>query len=118
MRKILLTLALIVSFNTAVVAQNKLLNDLGLSLNLLLAGFFGSLLLVQKEGKTWKENIMTLVTGSFTAGYLGGFISESLNITSQYGMGTIGFLTGFGGYRLADLLLDKFLKNIKNDKSN
>lgn len=119
MRKILLTIGLIVSFNTAVVAQNKLLHDLGISLNLLLAGFFGALLLVRKEGKTWKDNVLTLVTGSFSAAYLAPFITETLNFTTQSALTFVGFVVGFGSIKIVEFLMEKYFKTqSQDDKSN
>ncbi len=96
--------------------QNKLLHDLGISLNLLLAGFFGALLLVRKEGKTWKENAMILVTGSFSATYLAPFLAETLGASSQNALTFFGFMTGFSSIKIVEYFMNKFLT--KTDDTN
>ena len=99
--------------------KNSLLNDLGISINLLLAGFFGALLLVRKEGKTWKDNLLTLVTGSFSAAYVAPFISETLNFTSQNALTFVGFIVGFGSIKIVEFLMEKYFKTqSQDDKSN
>lgn len=98
-------------------SQNRLLHDLGISLNLLLAGFFGALLLVRKEGKSFRENIMILITGSFTAAYVAPFIAETFGVTSQNAFTFFGFMTGFGSIKFIEYFMDKFIKNENNDNS-
>jgi hypothetical protein len=87
------------------------LTEIGISLNLLLAGFFGALLLVKKQGKTWKDNLMTLVTGSFSATYVAPFLLEMLNIQSKNASTFFGFLVGFGSIRILDLVINKYFKS-------
>jgi hypothetical protein len=88
--------------------KEDFLKEIGISLNLLLAGFFGALLLVKKEGKTWRDNLMTLVTGSFTATYVAPFALEMFNIKSQSASTFFGFIVGFGSIRILDLLITKY----------
>ena len=95
--------------------KNNFLNDLGISLSLLLAGFFGALLLVKKEGKTLKDNLLTLVTGSFSATYLAPFLIETLNIQSKNAETFFGFVVGFGSIKILDFIMEKYLKNKKNE---
>lgn len=95
--------------------KNSLLNDLGISLTLLLAGFFGALLLVKKEGKTLKDNMLTLVTGSFSAAYLAPFLIEILNINSKHAETFFGFVVGFGSIRILDFIMEKYFKNKKDE---
>jgi uncharacterized membrane protein YeaQ/YmgE (transglycosylase-associated protein family) len=95
--------------------MKDLFEDFGINISLLLAGFFGSLLLVKKEGGGWKQSIMTLLTGAFAASYLTPLILEPINVTNQNVMTGVGFLVGFGGLKIAQTLLYKYTKNIKND---
>ncbi len=97
--------------------KNNFLHDLGISLNLLLAGFFGALLLVRKEGKTWKDNLLTLLTGSFTASYIAPFVAETFNVDSQNALTFFGFMTGFGSIKFVEFFMDKFIKKDKDDNS-
>lgn len=99
--------------------KNSFLHDLGISINLLLAGFFGALLLVRKEGKTWKDNLLTLVTGSFSAAYVAPFISETLHFTSQNSLTFVGFIVGFGSIKIVEFIMEKYFKSqSQDDKSN
>jgi hypothetical protein len=99
--------------------KNYFLHDLGISLNLLLAGFFGALLLVRKEGKTLKENILTLVTGSFSAAYLAPFLIEILNMQdNKNALSFFGFITGFGSIKIVEFVMNKFFKKQEEDGNN
>lgn len=96
--------------------KNDFLHDLGISVNLLLAGFFGALLLVKKEGKTWKDNLLTLLTGSFSATYLAPFIIETLNITSKTALPFFGFIVGFGSIKIVEFIMEKYFKKENKDE--
>ena len=87
----------------------------GLAPNILLAGFFGALLLVKKYKKKLLDNLLTLVTGSFTAGYLAPVLTQIVSIKSEEIQSFVGFLCGFGSIRIADWLLNKYFK--KEDKN-
>jgi hypothetical protein len=96
--------------------KNSFLQDLGISLPLLLAGFFGALLLVKKEGKTWKDNLLTLVTGSFSATYLAPFLIEMLNIQSKNAETFFGFAVGFGSIQILEFIMNKYFKKEQKDE--
>jgi hypothetical protein len=98
--------------------KNNFLNDLGISLSLLLAGFFGALLLVKKEGKTLNDNFMTLITGSFTATYIAPFIIEMLKIESKSAETFFGFVVGFGSIKILDFIMEKYFKKNNNTEEN
>lgn len=97
--------------------MKDLFEEFGINISLLLAGFFGSLLLVKKEGGGWKQSLMTLLTGAFAASYLTPLMLEPINVTNENVMTGVGFLVGFGGLKIAQTLLSKYLKNTK-DGSN
>lgn len=119
MKKFILTVVFVLTFNLEILAQNKFLHDLGIPLNVLLAGFFGALLLVRKEGKTWKDNLMILVTGSFSSVYIAPFISETMNFKSQNALTFVGFIVGFGSIRIVEFIMEKYFKTkTQDDKSN
>ena len=94
--------------------KTNFLSELGISLSLLLAGFFGALLLVKKEGKTLKENLMTLLTGSFSATYIAPFLIEMLKIESKKAETFFGFVVGFASIKILDFILEKYLKKDNN----
>lgn len=119
MRNKFILLYLFLHFNASVFSQNSLLKDLGISINLLLVGFFGALLLVKKENKTWKGNLLTLITGSFSATFLTDYILELLSISSPKATSFFGFMVGFASVHIMDFLVNKFFKKEENnDKSN
>jgi hypothetical protein len=95
--------------------KNNFLNDLGISLTILLPGFFGALLLVRKEGKSWKQNALTLLTGSFSAAYITPFLIEILNINSKNAEAFFGFVVGFGSIQILDFIIQKYFKIKKNE---
>jgi hypothetical protein len=97
--------------------KNNFLDDLGISLSLLLAGFFGALLLVKKEGKTWKDNLLTLITGSFSATYLAPFLIEMLGIQSKNAETFFGFVVGFGSIKILDFIMEKYFKKENNNNT-
>ena len=112
-RIILLVAFVLINFNVS--AQNNVLKDVGISINLLLAGFFGALLLVKKEGKTWKDNLLTLVTGSFSAVYLTGFILEIFSIKSKNATSFFGFVVGFASIQIMEFVINKYFKKQKSN---
>lgn len=95
--------------------RKNFLDDLGIAPNLLLAGFFGALLLVRKEGKTWKDNLLILITGSFGSAYLTPFVIEMTGVKSTNALPFFGFIVGFGCIRIVDFFMDKYFKQPKKD---
>lgn len=98
--------------------KHSFFDDLGISVNLLLAGFFGALLLVKKEGKTWKDNLLTVLTGSFSATYITPFLLETFNFTSKNANSFFGFVVGFGSIQIMEFIITKYFKKDDNDKPN
>ena len=86
------------------------LAEYGIQIPLLVAGFFGALLLVTKEGKTWKQNALTLLTGAFSSTYLTPFILELFNFTSPSAFAFFGFIVGSSSIKIVDFATDKFFK--------
>lgn len=89
----------------------KGLADYGIQIPLLVAGFFGALLSVTKEGKTLKQNILTLVTGAFSSTYLTPFILELFNFTSPSAFAFFGFIVGSSSIKIVDWTTNKFFKD-------
>jgi hypothetical protein len=92
------------------------LDHLGVDVRLLLAGFFGALLFVRKEGKTWKDNLLTLVTGATSATFLTPFLLETLNVKASSALSFFGFVVGFGSIRIVEFIMDKYFKKDANTK--
>jgi hypothetical protein len=90
--------------------EDNIFKYLGIDPKLLLSGFFGALLLVRKEGKSWKENVTTLVTGATSATFLTPFILEFFAIQSSAALSFFGFVVGFGSIRIVEFFIDKYFK--------
>jgi hypothetical protein len=95
--------------------KDNFLENAGIDIRLLLAGFFGALLLVRKEGKTLKENLMTLLTGAGSATFLTPFLLEFLSIKSTSALSFFGFIVGFGSIRIVEFIMDKYFKPKQKD---
>lgn len=91
--------------------NSSLFEHLGIDVRLLLAGFFGALLFVRKEGKTWKDNVLTLITGATSATFVTPFVVETLNIKASSALSFFGFVVGFGSIRIVEYFMDKYFKN-------
>jgi hypothetical protein len=109
MKKKVITLILLLSINSNIFAQsNKGLAEYGIQIPLLVAGFFGALLSVTKEGKTLKQNVLTVVTGAFSSTYLTPFILELFNYTSPSAFAFFGFIVGSSSIKVVDFVTNKF----------
>lgn len=109
MRKKLIVFVLLVAYNTHVFSQsNKGLSDYGISIPLLVAGFFGALLSVTRETKSFKQNVLIVITGAFSSMYLTPFILELFNYTSPSALGFFGFIVGTSSIKVVNFLTDKF----------
>lgn len=90
--------------------MKDIFESFGLNVSVLLAGFFGALLLVKKQKKSLTENLMTLVTGSFSAGYVAPFLANLLNIQHPDALTFMGFVVGYGGIQLMDVIMNRYVK--------
>lgn len=98
--------------------KENFLDHLGIDIRLLLAGFFGALLLVRKEGKTWKDNLLTLITGATSATFLTPFLLEIVRVNSATAYSFFGFIVGFGSIRIVEFIMDKYFKKSTNDSAS
>lgn len=111
MNKRITTITLAFSGFAAFAGQTaKGLAEYGIQIPLLVAGFFGALLSVTKEGKTLKQNALTLLTGAFSSTYLTPFILELFNFTSPSAFAFFGFIVGSSSIKIVDFATDKFFK--------
>jgi len=92
--------------------MNKdIFEQLGIDLRFVLSGFFGSLLLIEKlaRQRKWLQLILTIVNGVSAATFLGGFIGETLHVTSKYGYLAIGFFVGTSAIQIVNYFRVKYL---------
>jgi hypothetical protein len=91
---------------------NKL-EHFGISVWLMVAGFFGAFLSLQdKEGLTKRDKAVSLLAGVLIANYLTPLIFDLLNINDN-AMGGVGFLLGYTGLETIKLLISFIKKKLK-----
>lgn len=97
----------------------SIFEKLGISVELLISGFFGSLLLIRKEkNQSWKDISINLATGMGSSAYLTPFLVETLNIQSKSATGFFGFVVGFGSIRIVEFIINKYFKTTNTDGDN
>lgn len=87
----------------------------GVSIWLLIAGFFGSLLsLKDKKGLNNREKIISVLSGMLIANYVTPLIFEYLNI-NKGAIGGVAFLIGFGGLEIIKWGISQIKKKFKQE---
>lgn len=88
----------------------KYLIDLGIDISLILAGMFGSLLMISKRAAiNIRSSVFGIASGTLSANYLTQIAVDFFDLTgkSQYGMA---FLLGYFGLKGVETLFDKYVK--------
>jgi hypothetical protein len=87
------------------------LEELGINLSLSIAGFFGSLLVLGKEGiKDVRTTILAMFGGVASANYLTPVVCDLLGIIKINQQFSIAFILGFMGLRGVEKIIIKLLK--------
>lgn len=108
-KKIKLALIIMLVSVTSYAGQvTKGLAEYGIQIPLLVAGFFGGLLAVRKEGKSWQQNLLTLLTSASASTYLTPFLLELFNYTSPSAFAFFGFIVGSSSIKVVDWVTSKF----------
>lgn len=95
------------------------LKDIGINIGLIVAGFFGSLLMVNnKATNNLKSTLTSIVTGVASANYLTPIVIDMLRIEKQTYTLSIAFILGFLGLKGVEMITSKFIKNSKNGINN
>lgn len=90
------------------------LEELGINLSLSIAGFFGSLLVIGKEGiKDVRTTILAMFGGVASANYLTPVVCDLVGVVKINHQFSIAFILGFMGLRGVEKIIIKLLK--KND---
>jgi len=86
------------------------LQELGINIGLMIGGFFGSLITIKKK-RDFKEQFLSIVTGTMSANYLAPVLIDWMNLTgsSQYGTA---FIVGFGGLKLVEAIYEKMFSKV------
>lgn len=92
--------------------MKKILYDFGIDIALILAGMFGSLLMISKKSAlNIKASFIGIISGTLSANYLTQVAIDLFGLTgrSQYG---IAFLLGYFGLKGVETVVEKYQKKI------
>jgi len=92
--------------------MKKLLLDLGIDIALIVAGMFGSLLMLSKKSTlNIKASFFGIISGTLAANYLTQVAVDMFQLTgrSQYG---IAFLLGYFGLKGVETIIEKYQNKI------
>ena len=93
----------------------KLLEEFGINIMQSVAGLFGALLFLGKEGaKNLKQTFLSLITGVASANYLTPVVVEMMSIENSSYSNGVAFLLGYVGLKGVEKISAKFFK----DKTN
>lgn len=99
--------------------MNDILKEIGINVGLIVAGFFGSLLMVNKNStENLKTTLTSIVAGVSSANYLTPIVIDMFNVQKQTYTLSIAFILGFLGLKGVELIVNKFVKNDKNGNNN
>lgn len=84
------------------------LQELGINVGLVVAGFAGSLITVRGDGhKDWPTTITSLLAGTLSANYLTPIAVDALKIASSNTQYACAFILGFLGLHGVELIMKK-----------
>ena len=99
--------------------MSDILKDIGINIGLIVAGFFGSLLMVNKNSAdNLKSTFASIIAGVASANYLTPLVIDMLRIEKQTYTLSIAFILGFLGLKGVEMVTSKFMKNNKNGVNN
>ena len=87
------------------------LDEIGINIMQSVAGLFGSLLFLGKEGaKNLKQSLFAIVTGTASANYLTPVVMEILKIENTKYENGVAFILGFLGLKGVEAISKRFYK--------
>lgn len=87
------------------------LEELGINIGLSIAGFFGSLLVIGKDGiKDFKTMLLAMFGGIASANYLTPLVCELFEIQKLNYQFSIAFIMGFMGLKGVENIIHKLMK--------
>lgn len=99
--------------------MGDILKEIGINIGLIVAGFFGSLLLINKNAAAnVKSTLTSIVAGVASANYLTPIVIDMLAIQKQTYTLSIAFILGFLGLKGVEMITSKFIKNGNDNKSD
>lgn len=95
--------------------MGDLLKDVGINIGLIVAGFFGSILMVGKtSSENLKSTLTSIVAGVASANYLTPIVIDMFKIEKESYTLSIAFILGFLGLKGVEYFANKFIKSDKN----
>ena len=94
--------------------MKNLIEDLGINLGMILAGFFGSLVtLGKKSAFSVKTTLTSIIAGMASSNYLTPVVGDLFDINKQNYLYSIAFILGFLGLKGVELISDKIFNKEK-----
>jgi len=99
--------------------MDEILKNIGINIGLIVAGFFGSLLMLGKNSsENLKSTLISIVTGVASANYLTPLVIEMFKVETRSYTLSIAFILGFLGLKGVEYITSKFIKNDKNGNNS
>jgi hypothetical protein len=93
------------------------LKDFGIEIGFLISGLFGAILMVSNTSATnLKQTILSIVGGMASANYLTPVVIEMVNMGNTKLQNGLAFIIGFLGLKLVEVVSNKLLSKIDEDK--
>ena len=93
--------------------------DIGINVGLIVAGFFGSVLMIGKRSsENLKSTLTSMVAGVASANYLTPIVIDIFKVEKGTYTLSIAFILGFMGLKGVEYITNKFIKNDKNGDNN
>lgn len=95
--------------------MSDLLKDIGINIGLIVAGFFGSILMINKNStENVKSTFTSIIAGVASANYLTPLVIDLFKVEKQTYTLSIAFILGFLGLKGVEYITSKFIKERKN----
>lgn len=99
--------------------MQDILKDIGINIGLIVAGFFGSILMVGKNStENIKSTLTSIIAGVASANYLTPLVIDMFRVEKQTYTLSIAFILGFLGLKGVEYVTSKFFKQNKNGNDN
>lgn len=85
-------------------------SDLGINIGLSIAGFFGSIMFIGKDGiKDFRSSLIAMFGGVASANYLTPSVCDLLDISTINHQFSVAFILGFIGLRGVEKIINKII---------
>lgn len=97
--------------------MKTILQEIGINIGLIGAGFSGSLIVARKK-ESWRHQIITIASGTLSANYICPVILDVLDITTPNAGYGVAFIVGLSGLKIAERIEAWILYNFKVPKND